>query len=390
MNDKINNSNLILDYAFINALSSDKKDLYEKYFIARESGIKEYENGYHIGLVCDDNLTEYIEHSDNYRINKIALQSLCKLKPAVDIAIDKYGANRIALVVGITDACSKNVFNFRSGQYNKADSFMKSLDSCCQFLKRYLGIGGISFSISNACTSSANAIICADELLRSGVCDVAIVGGADIVTDPVFLGFCSLSAVDKNKTIPFSKNRLGINLGEASAFFVLARENYLDVDETFELKGYCANSDAFHMTSPNTDAIITSKCVQQSIEMAGLEINDIDYINLHGTGTELNDKMEAKTLALLNASNIYASSSKTVFGHTLGAAGAMELAVCCLALSSINKDKIIPPHVYDGVYDDSLEPVNIVDKKLSAHKLDNIATLSFAFGGSNTSLVVGK
>ncbi len=384
------NSNLILDYAFINALSSDKFDLYDKYFCSMQSGIKKYDNGYHLGLVADELFTQILDSNDNYRINKMAVESLYKLKPAVDIAKEKYGTDRIALVVGITDACSKDVFHFRCGEYNSADSFMKSLDSCCQFLKRYLGIEGISFSISNACTSSANAIICGDELLRSGVCDVAIVGGADIITDPVFLGFCSLNAVDKNKTIPFSKNRLGINLGEGSAFFVLARENYLNVDEPLKLKGYCANSDAFHMTSPNTDGIITSQCVEQSIKMASLSISDIDYINLHGTGTELNDQMESKTLALLNATNIYASSSKTVFGHTLGASGAMELAVSCIALSSINRDKIIPPHIYDGVYDDRLDRINIVDKKIMAEKIDNIATVSFAFGGSNTSLIVGR
>ncbi len=382
--------NLILDYAFINALSDDKNDLYEKYFLLGQSGIKEYENGYNLGLVLDERLTETIASSDDYKINKIALQSISKLKPAVEEAIKKYGAKRVALISGITDACSENVFNFRSGVYNRADVSMKSLDTCCQFLKKYLGIEGVSFSISNACTSSANAIICGDELIRSGVCDVAIVGGADIITDPVFLGFCSLSAVDKNKTIPFSKNRLGINLGEGSAFFVLARENYLLADEVFKLKGYAANSDAFHMTSPNTDAIVTSQCVDQSIKMAALNICDIDYINLHGTGTELNDKMESRTLALLGAQDIYASSSKTIFGHTLAAAGAMELAVSCLALSSINQDKIIPPHIYDGVYDDSLDKINIIHKKLSADRLDNIATLSFAFGGSNASLVVGR
>ncbi len=382
--------NLILDYSFVNPLSSDKLDLYQKYFCSMKSGIKQYENGYHLGLVLEQQLTQEIEPKHNFKINKIAIEALYKLKPSVELAKQKYGTDRVALVVGITDACSENVFNFRSGEYNKADSFMKSLDECCQFLKKYLGIEGVSFSISNACTSSANAIICGDELLRCGVCDVAIVGGADIVSDPVFLGFCSLGAVDKNKTIAFSKNRQGINLGEGAAFFVLARENYLEADEVFKLKGYCANSDAFHMTSPNTDGIISSQCVAQSIEMAGLSIDDIDYINLHGTGTDLNDQMEAKTLSRLNAENIYASSSKTVFGHTLGAAAAVELAVCCLALSSINKEKILPPHVYDGVYDDSLEKINIVDKKVVASRLDNIASFSFAFGGSNTSLIVGR
>ena len=121
-----------------------------------------------------------------------------------------------------------------------------------------------------------------------------------------------------------------------------------------------------------------------------MNIDNIDYINLHGTGTLINDKMESTTLNKVNASDIYCSSSKTSFGHTIGAAGAMELGVCFIALSSINKKNVLPPHIYDGEYDDSLEKIRLVNGKVNADRLENCMSVSFGFGGSNTCLIIGK
>lgn len=383
-------NNYILDTSFINSLSSDKNDFYEKYFKQGISGLKKYENGYHLALIEEKYLQSDVSEEYGSKMARIVLKAAEKLKHNIDAAKDKYGEERVALILGITDRCSKKSFNFIKGVYKNLEYTASSVDKCASLLRKYLGICGISFTISNACVSSASAIIRGDELIKSGVCDVAVVGGADVVVDSVFLGFSSLDAVDKNKTIPFSKNRRGINLGEGASLFILAKENYMNIANPIKLKGYYENSDAFHMTSPNTDGIIASKCIEESVKSAGLKISDIDYINLHGTGTELNDKMESQALKILGAENIYASSNKTIFGHTLSAASAMELMVSFLALSDINEDKILPRHIYDGEYDDSINKIKLVEGKVHAEKLENIVNTSFAFGGSNASLVIGR
>lgn len=383
-------NSFLLDVAFINSLSSNKNDFYEKYFKLGLSGLKKNENGFSLGLIDEKYFEDNLEHPYNNRANKIALYAIKQLEPIIDIAKAKYGKKRISIILGLTDNGSEEFSEFLLGNYENYDFVMWSMDMCCSFLKQYLDIEGLSFTVSTACTSSASAIIRGDELIKNNVCDVAIVGGVDIVTSNVLLGFSSLEAVDKNKTIPYSKNRKGVNLGEGAAFFILARENFTNQSEVIKLKGHYENSDAFHMTSPNVDGLIASQCIKEALNMANLSIEDIDYINLHGTGTELNDKMESKALNILNAQNIYCSSSKTVLGHTLGAASAMELAVCFIALSDINKDNIIPRHLYDNEYDDTINKINIADKKNTASRLKNILSLSFAFGGSNACLIIGK
>ena len=389
-------SNLLLDFGIINCLARSKEELYNKYFINGEYGLKEnndYTKKFFLGKIDNDFFNFELDAPYNNKINKMAMYAVDQLKPIIDEAKKRYGKNRISVIVGTCENGSDETKDYilrGTVEDKKRILVMQSLNICCNFIQKYLDVTGISFTISTACTSSANAIIAADELIRSNVIDVAIVGGADVVTDTVVYGFDSLEVVDYNKTNSFSKNRSGINLGEGAAFTVLARENFIDSEDALYLKGYNSNSDSHHMTSPDIEGNTTSKCINDALKHADMNINSIDYINLHGTGTLINDKMESKTLERVNASNIYCSSSKTSFGHTIGAAGAMELGVCYIALSKMNKEKIIPPHLYDGEYDDELSRINLVTKKISAERLENCMSVSFGFGGSNTCLIVGK
>ena len=389
-------SNLLLDFGIINCLARSKEELYNKYFINGEYALKEnndYTKKFFLGKIDNDFFNFELDNPYNNKINKMAMYAVDQLKPIIDEAKKRYGKNRISVIVGTCENGSDETKDYilrGTVEDKKRILVMQSLNICCDFLQKYLDVTGISFTISTACTSSANAIIAADELIRSNVIDVAIVGGADVVTDTVVYGFDSLEVVDYNKTNSFSKNRSGINLGEGAAFTVLARENFIDSEDALYLKGYNSNSDSHHMTSPDIEGNTTSKCINDALKHADMNINSIDYINLHGTGTLINDKMESKTLERVNASNIYCSSSKTSFGHTIGAAGAMELGVCYIALSKMNKEKIIPPHLYDGEYDNELSRINLVTKKISAERLENCMSVSFGFGGSNTCLIVGK
>ena len=156
------------------------------------------------------------------------------------------------------------------------------------------------------------------------------------------------------------------------------------------LKGAADNADAFHMTSPDVSGTAAAACIQAALQRAHLSISDIDYINLHGTGTALNDQMESRAVNLIGARAIPCSSSKTALGHTLGAAGAMELAVCLLALSECNTQKLLPPHFYDGIYDTDLPAIRLVTGKTTAERLDTAMSFSFAFGGNNVCLIIGQ
>lgn len=389
-------NNILLDFGIINCLARNKEELYNRYFLNREYGLKEnndYTKKLFLGKVDNDFLNFELDNPYNNKINKMALHAINQIKPIIDEAKKRYGKNRIGVILGTCENGSDETKDYilkGSVIEEKKILIMQSLNICCDFLQKYLDVSGISFTISTACTSSANAVITADELIRSNVIDAAVVGGSDVVTDTVVYGFDSLEVVDYNKTNSFSKNRKGINLGEGAAFAVLARENFIDSKNALYLKGYNSNSDSHHMTSPNIEGNITSKCINDALKHADMNINDIDYINLHGTGTIINDQMESTTLNIVNASNIYCSSSKTSFGHTIGAAGAMELGVCFIALSDMNKDKILPPHLYDGEYDDTLPRINLVNGEVKADRLENCMSVSFGFGGSNTCLIVGK
>ena len=393
-------NNLLLDFGVINSISKNKEELYENYFLNTPNGLKEngdysYNNDkkFTLGKIEKEFFDFELENPYNNKINKMALHSINQLKPIIDEAKKIYGKNRIGVIVGTCENGSDETKNFiLNGSVidEKRILIMQSLNICCDFIQKYFDVKGISFTISTACTSSANAIISADELIKSGIIDVAIVGGADVVTDTVVYGFDSLDIVDYNKINSFSKNRKGINLGEGAAFFILAKENFINAKDAIILKGYESNSDSHHITSPDTEAKSTSACINNALKKSNLKINDIDYINLHGTGTILNDIMESETINKVGAENIFCSSSKTAFGHTIGAAGAMELGVCYLALSSFNKEKIIPRHLYDGEYDNNLKKINLATEKISSEKLNNCMSVSFGFGGSNTCLIIGK
>lgn len=404
-------NNFLLDFGVINSISKNKKELYDNYFLNIKNGLKEnYDYSYNndknfkkdsredskkfsLGKIENEFFDFKLENPYNNKINKMALHSCNQLKPIIDEAKKIYGKNRIGVIVGTCENGSDETKDFiLNGSVidEKRILIMQSLNICCDFLQKYFDIKGISFTISTACTSSANAIISADELIKSGIIDAAIVGGADVVTDTVVYGFDSLDIVDYNKINSFSKNRNGINLGEGAAFFILAKENFIDSKDAIILKGHESNSDSHHITSPDTEAKSTSICINDALKKSNLKIDDIDYINLHGTGTILNDIMESNTLNKVGAENIYCSSSKTAFGHTIGAAGAMELGICYLTLSSINKEKILPMHLYDGEYDNNLKKINLVSKKISLEKLNNCMSVSFGFGGSNTCLIIGK
>jgi len=217
-------------------------------------------------------------------------------------------------------------------------------------------------------------------LIRSGLCGAVIAGGADVVSETVFAGFRSLEAVSNSLTNPFSKNRKGINLGEGAAFFLLDSE----ANSAVELLGAGESSDAYHMTAPGTDGAGPAKAMRAALVDAALDSGQIGYINLHGTGTELNDKAEGLAIRAVFNEIPPISSTKPITGHTLGAAGALEAAICWMVLT---EQRGLPVHCWDGVKD---EEIPVSPSAGGGQKAPSICmSNSFAFGGCNVSLILG-
>ena len=319
------------------------------------------------------------------RIIRLICAALEQLAPAVEKAILQYGREKIGVCLGSCDNGSEASLAahnklFSDGAFPEDyDLRYQSASFPAEFVSRLFGICGPVFTAATACASGASAIARGAELIRSGVCGAVIAGGADVVSETVFSGFLSLEAVSSDLTNPFSKNRKGINLGEGAAFFLLTEGDGSGV----ELLGAGESSDAFHMTAPGTDGAGPVRAMKAALAEAGIESRDIGYVNLHGTGTELNDRAEALAMNAVFPQTP-ASSTKPVTGHTLGAAGALEAAICWMVLT---EKRGLPVHCWDGVKDESLPfTPGLHGEAAPAVCMSN----SFAFGGCNVSLIMGR
>jgi len=320
------------------------------------------------------------------RIIRIIDTALEQIRPDIEKAVAKYGPEKIGVCFGSCDngsevSLSAHQALLEQGSFPEDYNLrFQSASFPAEFIARKFGVSGPVFTCATACASGASAIIRGAELIRSGLCGAVIAGGADIVSQTVFAGFHSLEAISDSLTNPFSKNRKGINLGEGAAFFLLDSEE----NSTVELLGAGESADAYHMTAPGTDGAGPAKAMRAALFDAGLDGGQIGYINLHGTGTELNDKAEALALKSVFDKIPPISSTKPIIGHTLGAAGALEAAICWMVLT----EKMgIPVHCWDGVKDEEIPvfPAGADGQTKPAICMSN----SFAFGGCNVSLILG-
>lgn len=357
--------------------------------------------------------------SARYDMRAIQIEdaALEQIAPAVEAAKQKYGASRIAICVGCCDNGSElsvagHREYFEKGAFPKNYSLeIQGADYPATYIKEKFGLAGPAYVFATACSSSGSATIKAAQLVQAGIVDAAIVGGVDVASDTVLLGFDSLEAVSETKTNPFSAARSGITLGEGAAFFLLSKDKDLagascggSTDSGLANKcpvallGWGESADASHMTAPLADGSGAFCAMKEALAFAGLDASQIDYVNLHGTGTRLNDSMEAASVVQVFeslAAAVPASSTKPMTGHTLGASSAVELAACWLSI--VNNDKKtfaeikLPLHVYDGNYDPELPRLNLIGPETKFNKRINVCmSNSFGFGGCNVSLIIGK
>lgn len=253
---------------------------------------------------------------------------------------------------------------------------------------RLFGFGGGVISNATACASGSAAIGLAADYLRSGHTDAALAGGSDALCRLTYSGFNVLQAVDPSPCTPFAASRQGITLGEGAAYLVLERwDDALARGATIlaELCGYGASCDAHHPTAPAEDGrgARAAMCEALATNIAGQD--DIDYINAHGTGTLLNDSAETKAILAAVGARVPVSSTKSFFGHTLGASGALEAVISVLAL----QHQLAPPtlRLDHPAEDCTLDYIPHTPRQLA---MTNVLSNTFGFGGSNVSLLFRK
>ena len=326
------------------------------------------------------------------RNNALALAALAQIRPAVDAALLRYGAARVGVVIGtstsgVSQAEAALAAELAAGALPpEFDYGQQEMGSCAELLARELGAEGPAYVHSSACSSSAKALASAARLIRMGLCDAVVTGGVDTLCGFTVAGFSALDSVSSARCNPLSAHRNGINLGEAAALFLMSRE-----PAAVALCGWGESSDGHHISAPDPHGVGAGIAMAQALRRAAIEPAQVDYINLHGTATVQNDAMESRAVAALFGLDVAVSSTKPLTGHTLGAAGAVEAAVCWLAMQDDNPDGCLPPQLWDGAQDPALPVLNVAAPGARLGRPIRYAlSNSFAFGGSNAALLFGR
>ena len=248
------------------------------------------------------------------------------------------------------------------------------------------GFASPSQIIANACASGTNAVGHAFALIRSGACRRVLCGGYDIISEMVFVGFDSLQASTSEKIRPFDKNRTGLVLGEGAA--LLALEEWESACERgapilAEVTGYGISTDNHHLTQPHPSGIGPRQAMERALADARRAPGDIDYINAHGTATAFNDATEGAAISQVFGSRVPVSSTKSMMGHALGAAGAIEAVFSILAI----RHQFLPPNIHFQEPDPACR-LNVIANESRPARVRRVVSNSFGFGGTNASIVL--
>ena len=317
------------------------------------------------------------------RNNRLLATAAAQIRPAIDAALARHGASRVALVVGtstsgIASGEEAMAAKIRDGAFPRDFSYkQQEIGATAPLAARLLGVRGPAYTVSTACTSGAKALLAARRLLELKLCDAAIAGGVDTLCRLTVGGFASLESTSPQRCNPLSRNRNGINIGEGAALFLLGCE-----EAAVRLAGGGESSDAHHLSAPDPEGAGAEAAMRAALADAGAKPADIGYVNLHATATRKNDEMESRVMARVFPAGTPVSGTKPLTGHALGAAGAIEAAFCWLALA----ERKLPPHVWDGEADPDLPRLRVA---LPGESLASrmVMSNSFAFGGSNASLI---
>ena len=384
------------DLGLLCALGNSKAEVLTRLLAGDRSGLvatNEFGTGCRVGAV----VAELPEIGQRYRIyncrnNRLLLAALSQIETTVSDMIARFGADRIGIVLGTSTSGVRNTelaLAYWADHGVLPDEYhykQQQMGAGADFLADFLGVGGPVYTISTACSSSGKAFASARRLISLDLCDAVIVGGADSLCGLTVNGFTALESISSGLCKPFGLHRDGINIGEAASLFVLSKEPGPVI-----LHGIGASSDAYHFAAPDPDATDVIKAMQLALDDAGKIPAHIDYLNLHGTATPLNDAMESKAVHALFGKAVAASSSKGMSGHALGAAAALELAFCWLLLNHDDDQGALIPNVNDDEADTALSALNLVKKGgMLGRRINTCQSNSFAFGGNNVSIIAGR
>ncbi|MCX7941465.1 MAG: beta-ketoacyl-ACP synthase II [Endomicrobia bacterium] len=354
------------------------------------------------------NPENYIEKKKLRRMDRFCQFAVASAKMAIEDAkldLQKEDLSRIGVIIasgigGIAtiEAEMKVLFDKGPARVSPFLIPMEIINIAAGEIAIQYGFTGPNYGVTSACASSNHALGDALRLLRYGDADVIICGGSEAAITPLGLaGFCAARALStrneepKKASRPFDKNRDGFVMGEGAAVFVLETlEHALERGAKIyaELAGYGATDDAYHITAPREDGITQASCMKLALEDAGVNVEEVSYINAHGTSTPLNDKYE--TLAIKKVFGDYAykipiSSTKSMTGHLLGAAGAIELAAILMCM----ENNFIHPTINYETPDPDCD-LDYVPNEPRYTEIKVALSNSFGFGGHNAAIVVKK
>ncbi|MEP6884386.1 MAG: beta-ketoacyl-[acyl-carrier-protein] synthase family protein [Gammaproteobacteria bacterium] len=372
-----------------------------KNLIAQRSGLKscEFETvdiDTHVGEVPEVDAVRLPENLHkfacrNNRLAELALQQDGFMQ-AVEQAAERWGRRRVGVFLGTSTAgilqteLAYRARDPRSGALPPSFQYSTTHNSfsVADYVRQRCRLEGPAVAISCACASSAKTFGSARRMMEAGLIDAALVGGVDSLCLTTLYGFHSLQLTSPTPCRPFDVARDGISIGEAAAFALLERTPESTNADSVLLLGFGESSDAYHMSAPHPEGLGARRAMQAALKAAALEPGDIDYINLHGTGTPSNDRSESQAVTSLFGPTTPCSSTKGATGHTLGAAGALEAVVSALAI----QHGLMPGGVPTSTIDPTLTAHYIKDNRRAP--LARVLSNSFGFGGTNCSLIFGR
>jgi 3-oxoacyl-[acyl-carrier-protein] synthase-1 len=326
------------------------------------------------------------------RNNRLAQLGLKQdgFEQAVSRARSRYGSDRVAVLMGTSTSGiheTELAYRARDAETGALPAticyrYSHNVFSVADFVRRYLRLQGPAAAISTACSSSAKVFASAHRMIEAELADAAVVGGVDSLCLTTLYGFNSLQLVSRDPCRPCDVARSGISIGEAAGFALLERAN--ESEGAVALLGYGESSDAHHMSSPHPQGEGAYLAMRDALARAGLEPEDIDYVNMHGTATPANDRAEDIALYRIFGNSVACSSTKGWTGHTLGAAGITEAILSSLCL----QHGFIPGSLNTTTLDPAFK--SRIALSAETHPLRYVLSNSFGFGGSNCSLVLGR
>jgi 3-oxoacyl-[acyl-carrier-protein] synthase-1 len=338
--------------------------------------------------ICNEDLVNHASLPENKIYSRTFLLGIIAVQQAMQMAGLKSTQGILgATTVGGIDLNERYYKQLKDNPLLKR-KIVSSLEcaDCTERIADYLNIRSNVTTMSTACSSSTNAIMTGARMLRSGLIESVLVGGMDALSRFSLNGFNSLEILSPTGCRPFDQQRNGVTIGEGAAFLVLESEKAARGKKIYgEIAGYSNCNEAFHQTSSSPDGAGVAMTMCHALDIAGIQPNDIDYINAHGTGTHINDLAEGLAIGTVFKENVPpVSSTKAYTGHTLAASGAIEAV---LSLLSINKQTLLPNLGLENVME---ELSFIPQKKMNKANINYVLSNSLGFGGANSSLIIKK